>query len=211
MATGLFADFAGPKGDYDGNLYPDFKWLYTPKSDRVHSDVILAEVSNTQKKVSKSTLFRDNLRNQGFIIGMYSDMAKHPDNLSSGEVTTYYDSAWDYVVSLSAQSGWSSLTLSQKANQILNGPSGDNQKSIFLYPDDQLQPSEYNPSAEGGYCFWSQDIEADSTLAANSDEIKKQFPKLILTPWQSIPWERAKKDQKPMRFQIGYLAPQNEE
>lgn len=183
MATGLFADFAGPKESYDGIKYADYKWLYDTSKGKPNSDVVLAEVSNTQKKVSESTLFRDNLRDQGFVIGMYSDMAKYPSNLVSEEATTYYDKAWGYVAGLSAKSGWSSLSMSQKAKQILTGPLGDNQESIFLYPDDQLQPSEYAPSAGGGYCFWSQDIEADSTLTANSDEVKKQFAGIITALW----------------------------
>ena len=58
MTTGLFADFAGPKGIYGGQ-YPlaDYKWLYTKKNGKVNfnvnSNVILAEVPNSQKSYAK--------------------------------------------------------------------------------------------------------------------------------------------------------------
>jgi hypothetical protein len=41
-----------------------------------------------------------------------------------------------------------------------------------------------------------------------SQEILDNYPDLVITPYQEVPWERAKPDQKPMRFQIAYLPPQ---
>ncbi|WP_018300884.1 glycosyltransferase family 39 protein [Fangia hongkongensis] len=40
-----------------------------------------------------------------------------------------------------------------------------------------------------------------------SKEILNEYPNLIITPFQEVKWERAKPDQKPMRFQIAYLPP----
>ena len=195
MATGLFADFPGPKGTYGGkHALPDYKWLYTPKNSRVNSNVILAEVSNTQKSYAnknESTKFRDNLRDNGFIIGMYSDMAKYPEKITGKNpdttVTTTYESAWGYALkqSTNAQgvvtSEWSTLTAAEKAKRVLMGPAGDNKESIFLWPEDQLNSSEQQKSAQGGgYCIWTQDIEADST---NSTTINKQFAGIITALW----------------------------
>lgn len=195
MTTGLFADFPGPKGTYGGkHALPDYKWLYTPKNSRVNSNVILAEVSNTQKSYAnknESTKFRDNLRDNGFIIGMYSDMAKYPEKITGKNpdttVTTTYESAWGYALkqSTNAQgvvtSEWSSLTAAEKAKRVLMGPAGDNKESIFLWPEDQLNSSEQQKSAKGGgYCIWTQDIEADST---NSATINEQFAGIITALW----------------------------
>ena len=195
MTTGLFADFPGPKGTYGGkHALPDYKWLYTPKNSRVNSNVILAEVANSQKSYAKkneSTKFRDNLRDNGFIIGMYSDMAKYPEKITGKNpdttVTTTYESAWGYALkqSTNAQgvvtSEWSSLTAAEKARRVLMGPAGDNKESIFLWPEDQLNSSEQQKSAKGGgYCIWTQDIEADST---NSATINEQFAGIITALW----------------------------
>ena len=195
MTTGLFADFPGPKETYGGkHELPDYKWLYTPKNSRVNSNVILAEVSNTQKSYAnknESTKFRDNLRDNGFIIGMYSDMAKYPEKITGKNpdttVTTTYESAWGYALkqSTNAQgvvtSEWSSLTAAEKAKRVLMGPAGDNKESIFLWPEDQLNSSEQQKSAKGGgYCIWTQDIEADST---NSATINEQFAGIITALW----------------------------
>ena len=195
MTTGLFADFPGPKGTYGGkHALPDYKWLYTPKNSRVNSNVILAEVSNTQKSYAnknESTKFRDNLRDNGFLIGMYSDMAKYPEKITGKNpdttVTTTYESAWGYALkqSTNAQgvvtSEWSSLTAAEKAKRVLMGPAGDNKESIFLWPEDQLNSSEQQKSAKGGgYCIWTQDIEADST---NSTTINAQFAGIITALW----------------------------
>ena len=195
MTTGLFADFPGPKETYGGkHELPDYKWLYTPKNSRVNSNVILAEVSNTQKSYAnknESTKFRDNLRDNGFIIGMYSDMAKYPEKITGKNpdttVTTTYESAWGYALkqSTNAQgvvtSEWSSLTAAEKARRVLMGPAGDNKESIFLWPEDQLNSSEQQKSAKGGgYCIWTQDIEADST---NSATINEQFAGIITALW----------------------------
>ena len=195
MTTGLFADFPGPKGTYGGkHALPDYKWLYTPKNSRVNSNVILAEVSNTQKSYAnknESTKFRDNLRDNGFIIGMYSDMAKYPEKITGKNpdttVTTTYESAWGYALkqSTNAQgvvtSEWSSLTAAEKAKRVLMGPAGDNKESIFLWPEDQLNSSEQQKSAKGGgYCIWTQDVEADSTNIAT---INEQFAGIITALW----------------------------
>ena len=205
MTTGLFADFPGPKEIYGGQ-YPlaDYKWLYTKKNGKVNfnvnSNVILAEVANSQKSYAKkneSTKFRDNLRDNGFIIGMYSDMAKYPEKITGKNadttVTTYYESAWGYALKLSTNDPnaktkvvtheWSSLTAAEKAKRVLMGPAGDNKESIFAWPEDQLNSSEQQKSAKGGYCIWTQDIEADSTLPENSKEINQQFAGIIAALW----------------------------
>ncbi len=41
-----------------------------------------------------------------------------------------------------------------------------------------------------------------------SQELLDNYPDLVITPYQEVSWERAKPDQKPMRFQIAYLPPQ---
>ena len=194
MTTGLFADFPGPKETYGGkHELPDYKWLYTPKNSRVNSNVILAEVSNTQKSYAnknESTKFRDNLRDNGFIIGMYSDMAKYPEKITGKNadttVTTTYEYAWGYALKQSTNAQgvvapeWSSLTAAEKAKRVLMGPAGDNKESIFAWPEDQLNSSEQQKSAKGGYCIWTQDIEADST---NGTTINEQFAGIITALW----------------------------
>ena len=201
MTTGLFADFPGPKEIYGGQ-YPlaDYKWLYTKKNGKVNfnvnSNVILAEVPNSQKSYAKkneSTKFRDNLKDLGFIVGMYSDMAKYPEKITGKNadttVTTTYEYAWEYALKQSTNAQgvvtpeWSSLTAAEKAKRVLMGPAGDNKESIFAWPEDQLNSSEQQKSAKGGYCIWTQDIEADSTLPENSKEINQQFAGIIAALW----------------------------
>lgn len=38
-------------------------------------------------------------------------------------------------------------------------------------------------------------------------EVLAQYPDLVITPYQEIPWKRAKPNQQPMRFQIAFLPP----
>jgi len=195
-STGLFADFAGEKTLHsDGIKYADYQWLYN--NGRPGSDIILAEVGNSKKKIqithngqTKNIGFRDNLRFQGFHIGMHSDMAISPDDLDDTSTYQYYDHAWDFIVELKDKdkAKWGAFSSLEKATRILKGYDKANTSSVLLYPLDQLDPVEFlNPDSYTGSIFWAQDLEADSTLNPSNKtdytKIKKQFAGIVAVLW----------------------------
>ena len=115
--------------------------------------VIARENSITHNGQTKNIGFRDNLRFQGFHIGMHSDMAINPDDLDDTSTYQYYDHAWDFIVELKDKdkAKWGAFSSLEKATRILKGYDKANTSSVLLYPLDQLDPVEFlNPDSYTG-------------------------------------------------------------
>ena len=118
---------------------------------------------------------RANLTSENYIVGMTSEIANTPGDQKDLHPYQYYDKGWNTSKALIQNWDPQTKTAKSLANDILN--------NLYLYPANQIQPSEGQQAKKKGFAFWCQDLEVNAELAANGPDIQAQFAGILAAMW----------------------------
>ena len=149
-----------------GYFFDETSWRNNPKFNK---DIALMAVLDPKARANLTS------SPENYIVGMTSEIANTPGNQKDLKAYQYYDKGWN--LSKTLIENWDPQTKSAKslAQDILS--------NLYLYPANQIQPSEGQQASKKGFAFWCQDLEVDAKSAANGPDIQAQFAGILAAMW----------------------------
>ena len=149
-----------------GYFFNETSWRNNPKFKK---DIALMAVLDPKARTTLTS------RPENYVVGMTSEIANTPGDQGDTKPYQYYDKGWK--LSKTLIQNWDPKAKSAKnlANEILS--------NLYLYPDNQIKPSEGQLAKKKGFAFWCQDLEVKAELPANGPDIQAQFAGIIAAMW----------------------------